>query len=337
MSNPSRRVYALTLRKVNTFMLSQGIAASDLLADTELRESDLVDPYNLISEAQARMYYRNVVKLADTDGLGLELGLMSSLAELGPHGITQLTARTVREALEWSFANRYIYNLLVDWKVDISEQHVVHRGSYREPDKRLRIFMLERSLAMIHALGQELVGPDLTPVKVLLDYKAPVYSQRYKEIFRCPVLFGQDVVEMSYTTRYLDAEISTYDPQVGEVLGTLTDNLRQKLSSKGDVLSDVRLALRRTRGEFPNLEVVADSLAMSSRTLRRKLAEHNTTFQLLLDEERRRVAEDYLLNTSMNMQQIAEQCGFGDAQNFSQAFKRWLGVSPTEYRDANKK
>jgi AraC-like DNA-binding protein len=59
-------------------------------------------------------------------------------------------------------------------------------------------------------------------------------------------------------------------------------------------------------------------------------------YQDLLDAERRRVAEDFLLNTTMTIQQVADQCGFTDAQNFSQAFRRWLGVSPTEFRTAHK-
>ena len=341
MSNPTRRVYAITLKKVHALMGSRGIAASDLLAGTELKDSDLADPYNLISEAQARMYYKNVVKLADSDGLGLEIGLMSTLSDLGPHGLTQLTARNIRDAIEGAYANRYVYHLLGDWKMEISEQHVVHRLSVREPDERLRIFLLERGLGILQAHGEELAGlagEDLVTDRVLLDYKAPLNFQRYKEIFRCPVLFGQDVVEISYSaSRYLDAPLDTYDPQVRDILGALRESMREKLSGKGDILSDVRLALRRRPGEFPSLEFVAENLAMSSRTLRRKLGEHSTTFQSLLDEERRRVAEDYLLTTSMSMQQIAEQCGFSDAQNFSQAFRRWLGVSPTEYRNAKQK
>jgi AraC-like DNA-binding protein len=36
----------------------------------------------------------------------------------------------------------------------------------------------------------------------------------------------------------------------------------------------------------------------------------------------------------MTVQQIADKCGFTDAQNFSQAFKRWQGMSPSEFRQS---
>ena len=39
--------------------------------------------------------------------------------------------------------------------------------------------------------------------------------------------------------------------------------------------------------------------------------------------------------TTLSVQQVAEKCGFSDAQNFSQAFKRWVGVSPSQFRQSN--
>jgi AraC-like DNA-binding protein len=116
------------------------------------------------------------------------------------------------------------------------------------------------------------------------------------------------------------------------VLGALRTSLHEKLGSRGNVLLEVKMALRRTPGRFPSLEQVADSLAMSSRTLRRRLGQYDVRFQDLLDDERRRVAEDLLLSTSLTIQQIAEKCGFSDARNFSQSFRRMQGISPTEFR-----
>lgn len=95
------------------------------------------------------------------------------------------------------------------------------------------------------------------------------------------------------------------------------------------------MALRRNPGKFPSVERIAEGLAMSSRTLRRKLGQHNVRYQDLLDDERRQVAEDYLLNTTMTIQQISDQFSFNDPQNFSHAFRRWHGMTATEFRNSN--
>lgn len=333
---PPRRVYALTLRQVNAFMLARGVATEQMLANTELRKSDLQDPYRLISEEQARQFYLNVIRLADSPGIGLEIGWLTPLTDKGPLGLLQIAARNVRDSLRDAWQTRYTYNLLLDWAIDITDGVLVNRFYSDEEEEALRVFLLERALGMIQAHAEELAGSEARPLKVLLDYQAPANFRRYKELFRCPIYFGQKVVEMHYPVSILDVDIRSHDPQAHYVLGSLQESLQKKLAAEPDFVNEVKLALRRKPGEFPSLEQVADRLATSSRTLRRKLGQHDLRFQDILDEERRRVAEDFLEHSTLTVQQIADQCGFNDAQNFSQAFKRWCGLSPTEFRKMKK-
>jgi hypothetical protein len=74
MGFPPKRLYAITLRKPFSYMSAQGVDPDALLADTELTAQMLSDPYHLVSEAQARRFYLNLVRLADRDGVGLEIG-----------------------------------------------------------------------------------------------------------------------------------------------------------------------------------------------------------------------------------------------------------------------
>ena len=334
MNPVNRRIYAITLRKAHSFMLKRGYEASTLLKNTELSEEDLAEPYRLIGWEQARRYYLNLVSVADEDGIGLEIGWMTSLTDLGPHGMVELTERNVGAALRGAWEMRDNYNLLLDWSYEVQGNTVVHSVRVDEPEEKLRIFLIERGFATIQAHCEEMIGSHAKPIRVLFDYKAPSNFERYKDIFRCPLRFSQENSELYHPAEFLDHTLDTHDTQTGEVLQALRTTLHEKLSSGGDIVHDVKMALRRTPGEFPSLERIAEEMAMSSRTLRRKLGQHNLRYQDLLDEERRRIAEDFLLNTTMTIQQIADQCGFSDAQNFSQAFRRWQGMSPSEFRNA---
>jgi AraC-like DNA-binding protein len=334
MSAVNKRIYAITLRKAHSYMKARGFDTADLLANTELSEGDLADPYSLINEDQARIYYANLVRLVDRDGVGLEIGWMTALSDMGPHGMTELTERTVGDAMRNTWTTRDNYNLLVDWDYEVKGGVLIQRFRCEEPEEKLRIFMIERGLGTLQAQCEELLGADQKPLRVLLDYKAPANIDNYKDIFRCPLRFSQPATEMHYPADWLDRPVETYDPQAVDMLGELRTRLYEKLSSGGDIVHDVTMALRRTPGKFPSLERIAEDMAMSSRTLRRKLGQHDVRYQDILDRERRRVAEDFLLNTSFSVQQIADKCGFTDAQNFSQAFKRWAGMSPTEFRQS---
>jgi len=315
-------------------MKAQGFDPVALLANTELSEADLGEPYNLISEEQARMYYLNLVRLADRDGVGLEIGWLTALSDMGPHGMALMTARTVGEALQKTWELRDNYNLLLDWQYAVTDTQLIHSVRSDESDIQLRTFLIERGLATLQAHAEELIGSKAKPLRVLFDYKSPINFEQYKEMFRCPLRFSQEQTQIHYPMTWIAMPIETHDAQAGEVLGALRTSLHEKLSSRGDIVHDVKMALRRNPGEFPSVERIAEGLAMSSRTLRRKLGQHNVRYQDLLDDERQRVAEDFLLNTTMTIQQIADQCGFNDAQNFSQAFRRWQGMSPTEFRNS---
>jgi len=329
-------LFAVTLKKVRAYMHGRGFDDNVLLANTELHSSDLDDPYRLISPLQARTFYRNVVDLADDPGIGLELGWMTSLSEKGPLGLMQLVARTVRDAVEEGYANQQTYSGLTEWRYEITDGFIIHYLDCKEEYEPLRLFLLERALGIFQAHAEELVDSTAKPTKVLVDYKAPAHIDRYKEIFRCPVYFAQPAIEMHYDLSYLDREMEGADTQTHDVLEGLQASVAKKLSAEKDIVNEVKMVLCRKPGEFPKLEQVASSLAISPRTLRRKLGAEGVRFQDLLDTERRKVAEDYLSDSNLTIQQITEQCDFSDAQNFSQAFKRWTGMSPSDYRKSHR-
>ena len=57
-----------------------------------------------------------------------------------------------------------------------------------------------------------------------------------------------------------------------------------------------------------------------------------TCYQAILDDVRRRLAEEYLRNTALSMEEIAARTGFSEASNFRKAFKKWNWELPADYR-----
>ena len=81
-----------------------------------------------------------------------------------------------------------------------------------------------------------------------------------------------------------------------------------------------------------SLEVVAERLGMSARTLQRKLHASGTSHQELLDEMRRDLAVRYLREPGMAVCEVAYLLGFSESSAFHRAFKRWTGTTPSEFR-----
>ena len=112
----------------------------------------------------------------------------------------------------------------------------------------------------------------------------------------------------------------------------LCQEITQKYLGEEDLATRIRHIILRVPGEFPSEAAVADALAVSGRTLRRRLGDRGTSFRDLLDQVRSDLAQQYLRNSTPSVEQIAQLLGYSETTNFRRAFKRWIGLSPREYR-----
>ncbi|MDX1486779.1 MAG: helix-turn-helix transcriptional regulator, partial [Acidiferrobacterales bacterium] len=77
---------------------------------------------------------------------------------------------------------------------------------------------------------------------------------------------------------------------------------------------------------------VASALHMSLRTLQRRLRAEGTSYKELLEQTRRDLAARYMKESYLSVGEVTFLLGFSEPANFARAFKRWHGVTPTEYR-----
>lgn len=79
---------------------------------------------------------------------------------------------------------------------------------------------------------------------------------------------------------------------------------------------------------------VAYRLAVSTRTLQRRLHAENTSFKQELDDLREELARHYLSNSDYTNAQIAFLLGYQDPNSFFRAFRSWTGQTPELMRRA---
>lgn len=77
---------------------------------------------------------------------------------------------------------------------------------------------------------------------------------------------------------------------------------------------------------------VARRLAVSTRTLQRRLHAEDTTFQAVLDDTRERLARHYLEDPTLTSTDIAYLLGYTEPTSFSRAFSAWTGRTPQQVR-----
>ncbi len=111
--------------------------------------------------------------------------------------------------------------------------------------------------------------------------------------------------------------------------------VRDKVSTlkKNDVIINIFKYLDSMRDlTTVSVETTANYLAMSVRTLNRKLNNQNTTYRDVLTNYRIEKSLQLLSDNSLNVTEIAFHLGFADVSSFSRAFKRWTGTAPLNLR-----
>ena len=84
-----------------------------------------------------------------------------------------------------------------------------------------------------------------------------------------------------------------------------------------------------------SIEIVADKLGISKRTLQRRLKDESTSFQDVLNQTREELARYYLQNSSLSGGEISHLLGFDDPNSFFRAFQIWTGTTPKSFRQEN--
>jgi AraC-like DNA-binding protein len=126
----------------------------------------------------------------------------------------------------------------------------------------------------------------------------------------------------------LDVPLRTSDPPLLSVLDRTAEQSLAGRAGASPLLGAVRRHIREQLAEAPTLESAAAALQMSARTLQRRLADESTTFQKLLDDLRRDVAEDLVRDTRRPLGEVAFLLGYAELSPFLRAYKRWTGRTP---------
>jgi AraC-like DNA-binding protein len=203
-----------------------------------------------------------------------------------------------------------------------------HTGNTRRVPRQRQEYGLLSLLTLCRWLTQR----DLRTLAAEFTFPDPEDVRPYRVAFDCPLRFGQPATRLLLATEDLDASIPSRNPSMFKLHERV---MQERLTSLGNARLSYRVSaeiIRRLDAGEPRREDIASSLALTERTLQRRLHAERTSFQQLLDEARRELARKYMTEDRITLGQVAYMLGFVDESNFFRAFKRWFGLPPGQYR-----
>jgi AraC-like DNA-binding protein len=312
-----------------------GVHPSALLRGSGLQRAELQRPGATLPVPTMVALVERARALTREPALGIYFGLQMRISWHGYLGLAAMASQNVREALE--LATRFLPTLTGAIALDLD---VAGRTASLEIHERADFGPARDAIVLaiivgIWQLGCTLTGRQLDGA-VDVAMGEPPYFARFRAMTPSAIRFDRPAHRFVFARETLDLPFPTADPVALALTREQCERELDALGFAGPLVARVAALALRAGGGVRTLDEVAAQLQMSSRTLKRRLAESGTTYSALLDGERERRALALLETTSLTIDEIAERLGYHDVANFGRAFRRWTGRTPAATRAATR-
>ncbi len=247
-------------------------------------------------------------------------------------GYSWMASDSLRDALTRMTRYGRLVTTVAEMKLEEFDDHFTFRIRPLIARSKVPNEAVDTALATFVNMCRMSYGDDFHPLRVVTQRPEFDHPTRYLEYFCAPVEFSAPDNVLYFSKESLEAHLPTANPRLARINDrVITEYLAQ--FDKGSTAMRVRAKLidLLSAGNVTQQDV-AGSLHMSLRTLQRKLRGENTSYKDLLDETRRELANQYLRQACLSVSEVTYLLGFSEPSNFTRAFKRWTGRTPSEFR-----
>ena len=326
-----KRVSIQWVRSIVRAAEACGVSRGQLLGDVNLTDEALAGTFGFIPLSKTVEIWRAAERLSGDPYFGLRMGERVRPNYLSIVAFTMMNCANFAEAL--AHARRYQRLISEGGRVELrlGDPHAAIVYLPQAGDVAFSRHQIEAVLVVIVGFARWLIAEEVTPVEVRFAHPEPSETLEHQRLFRCPLVFGADEHAIVLEQRWLEVPLPESDPSLLKIHTAQAD---QRLSEMDASSLPAKVsAILDGAGHFEwTRDHMARRLSMSRRTLQRKLAHEQTTFQALFDDYRHRAALTLLMELDVPCADVGTLIGFSEPSTFYRAFKRWEDVTPGEYR-----
>lgn len=263
--------------------------------------------------------------------VGLELGKMAQPVHSGALGYLIPASANVLQALDaFQRYQRILYegatssfsatshHIHIEWPLD-------YGYSTRASDDTL-------FAGLVTFIRRGTGNADAHPQRVGFIHAKPDDMRPYDDFFQCDVVFNQANNFITFAAKLGATPMLYADAGLVNILSEKIDSDLAQMPQTEVFLRWFYQHLLMAMGEGePTVKNIAQRMAISPRTLFRRLQSHQLHFNDVLASTRRQLAQQYLRD-GLAHAEIAQQLGYSDQSAFSRAFKAWTGITPLAFQ-----
>jgi AraC-like DNA-binding protein len=325
MATPVRRVPARYFALLLDALQRDGVGSARLLDRAGIEPARLARRGATLLPAEVEALVATARELTGRSDLGFELG---RLIKMNSHDILGYGMLSCRDLDEFARLAARHYHLMTEtftlrYRRSGPRGEAVYTPSYNMSADMLRFYC-------------EMLGDVRAAYDFYLSIPEPPHLARFLAL--APVRFHFDEralpgVRVVMGADILDRPLPMADPRVVEDVDRHCSALgRPPPIGEAGWTDYLTMMLREARGEFVTLDDLARRLNVSARTIDRHLKKENVRFRELSQRVRVERACELLAAPGATVAQVALSLGFSDARNFSRAFRRVTGASPSDHQ-----
>lgn len=305
-----------------------GVSVERLLKKSEI-------PMNGISDRELFVNHNQYVKLMEnlstmvTNKQILQIGDINNMMMFMPPLFAAMCSKDGKSC----FKRLAKYKKLIGpyaLKVQETNQSVTIEFTFSDGNKALPKFAVFTELVLTVSMCRKATGQHIRPLRVVTTHDPG--DDEFEQFFGIKPIVGQEnLIEFSLADMK-EPFLTKNNTMWGYLKPELTKRMKE-LEIDESVSAKVRSVLFELipAGSY-SVDTVAKELAVSSRTLQRKLSGEGTTFIKQLNHTRELLARNYLKDKNISNDDIAFLIGYSDANAFIRAFRNWTGMTTGEYR-----
>jgi AraC-like DNA-binding protein len=316
-------------RVLHRLLQRNGLDADDLYLECGLDPLKLDIPRARYPLERNRALWRLAHERIPDPCWGLAGGEVWRQTDFHVLGCAFVASRTLEAALVR--LARYYRIVIQDLALLVTTDRDSLRISYAPPSADADIRPLQDTRwSVILRLCREAYGADLPLQEVQLTHGWEDCA--YEQFFGCPVRYESDRSGLTFALDVVRRRLPTVHRELATANDRILDEFDRCLADTSMTGRVRRAVLDGLSSGKPTAKDVARGLALTARTLQRKLQEEGTTFQAVSDAVRKELAQQYIQSGEYDLNEVTYLTGFAHPSGFSRAYKAWTGRSPNEDR-----
>ena len=305
------------------------VEPAELLRGLPVTAADLANPATRVPLRVCEAIVARAHALTHEPALAVHVGTQMRLSSHGFLGFAAMTASSVHQAIDLATRFASTRTSAIGLSLYVEGDTAAITLEERTPLGALQQFFIIALAVGLWRLGESLTGRVLDGV-VECAFPEPPYIKGLPHAGR--IRFNCPNPSLVFSSASLALPLVTADPVALELAREQCERELAQIVDAG-LPARVRSTLTANGDAPPSLVEIAKEMRMSPRTLKRKLAEHDTTFTQIRDDLRRQRALLLLDNRQLTISDIAAKLGYSELPNFTRAFRKWTGQTPLAYRE----